>query len=102
MLADKFGESGVAVQFGLIQNALQAYPDMNVIWGCAPAAEAAIGAVAQSGRKDVLIMSSYEDQAMLDALKKGEILGFATQVSGLAGPHRHRYWRCACSNTSPM
>ncbi len=85
MLGDKFGDSGVAVQLGLIQNALQAYPDMNVIWGCAPAAEAAVGAVAQAGRKDVLIMSSYENQAMLDSLKKGEILGFATQYPVLQG-----------------
>jgi protein TorT len=85
VLGDKFGDSGVAVQSGLIQNALQAYPDMNVIWGCAPAAEAAIGAVAQAGRKGVLIMSSYENQAMLDALKKDEILGFATQYPVLQG-----------------
>jgi periplasmic protein TorT len=85
MLDDKFGDSGVAVQLGLIQNALQAYPDMNVIWGCAPAAEAAVGAVAQAGKKDVLIMSSYENQAMLEALQKGEILGFATQYPVLQG-----------------
>jgi len=85
MLGDKFGDSGVAVQLGLIQNALQAYPDMNVIWGCAPAAEAAIGAVSQAGRKDTLIMSSYENQAMLEALQKGEILGFATQYPVLQG-----------------
>jgi periplasmic protein TorT len=85
VLDDKFGDSGVAVQSGLIQNALQAYPDMNVIWGCAPAAEAAVGAVAQAGRKDVLIMSSYENQAMLDSLNKGEILGFATQYPVMQG-----------------
>jgi protein TorT len=85
MLDDKFGDSGVAVQLGLIQNALQAYPDMSVIWGCAPAAEAAIGAVAQAGKKDMLIMSSYENQAMLEALQKGEILGFATQYPVLQG-----------------
>lgn len=85
LLDDKFGDSGVAVQFGLIQNALQAYPEMNVIWGCSPAAEAAIGAVAQAGRKDMLIVSAYENQAMLDALNKGEILGFATQYPVLQG-----------------
>ena len=84
MLDDKFGDSGVAVQLGLIQNALQAYPDMNVIWGCAPAAEAAIGAVAQAGKKDVLIMSSYENQAMLEACK-GRDPGFATQYPVLQG-----------------
>lgn len=85
ILADKFGDSGVAVQFGLIQNALQAYPDMNVIWGCAPAAEAAIGAVAEAGRNGILIESSYENQAMLDDLKSGKILGFATQYPVLEG-----------------
>lgn len=85
VLDDKFGDSGVAVQSGLIQNALQAYPDMNVIWGCSPAAEAAVGAVAQAGRKGVLIMASYENQAMLDALNKKEILGFATQYPVMQG-----------------
>ncbi len=85
LLGEKYGDSGVAVQLGLIQNALQAYPDMNVIWGCAPAAEAAIGAVRQAGRKDILIISSYENQAMLDALNKGEILAFATQYPVLEG-----------------
>jgi len=85
LLDSKFGDSGVAVQLGLIQNALQAYPEMNVIWGCAPAAEAAIGAVRQAGRKDVVVLSSYENQAMLDALNKGEILAFATQYPVLEG-----------------
>jgi protein TorT len=85
LLGVKFGDSGVAVQLGLIQNALQAYPDMNVIWGCAPAAEAAIGAIRQAGRKDVQIISSYENQAMLDALNKSEILAFATQYPVLEG-----------------
>jgi periplasmic protein TorT len=85
VLDDKFGDSGVAVQLGLIQNALQAYPDLNVIWGCAPAAEAALGAVAQAGRKGILIMASYENQAMMDALGKGEILGFGTSYPVLSG-----------------
>lgn len=85
LLGVKFGDSGVAIQLGLIQNALQAYPNMNVIWGCAPAAEAAIGAVRQAGRKNVDIISAYENQAMLDALNKNEILAFATQYPVLEG-----------------
>jgi periplasmic protein TorT len=85
VLAEKFGDSGVAVQLQLIQDALQAYPGMNVIWGTAPTAEAAIGAVAEAGRADMKIMSSYENQAMLDALNKGEILGFATQYPVMQG-----------------
>ncbi len=81
----KFGDSGVAIQLRLIQNALQAYPDMNVIWGCAPAAEAAIGAIAEAGRPHIQILSAYENQAMLDDMKKNEILGFATQYAVLEG-----------------
>jgi protein TorT len=81
LLGEKFGDTGVQVQMQLIQDALQAYPDMNVIWGAAPAVEAAQGAVAQAGRSEMLIMSSYENQAMLDATKRGDILGFATQFA---------------------
>ena len=96
-LREKFGDSGVAVQLQLIQDALQAYPGMNVIWGTAPTAEAAIGAVAEAGRTDMKIMSSYENQAMLDALNRGDVLAFATQypvgegaVSGRPGGASHR------------
>ncbi len=86
ILDEMFGDSGVGVQLSLIQDALQAYPTMNVIWGTAPTAEAAIGAVAEIGATgDILIMSSYENQAMLDAMNAGEILGFATQYPVLEG-----------------
>ncbi|MEQ8654592.1 MAG: TMAO reductase system periplasmic protein TorT [Kiloniellales bacterium] len=86
VLDEKFGDSGVAVQLQLIQDALQAYPEMDVIWGTAPTAEAAIGAVAEIGREgEILIMSSYENQAMLDAMNRDEILGFATQYPVLEG-----------------
>jgi protein TorT len=78
-LAEKFGDTGVQAQMQLIQDALQAYPQMNVIWGAAVAAEAAVGAVAQAGRSDILILSEYENQAMLEMTKRGDILGFATQ-----------------------
>lgn len=86
LLDEKFGNSGVSVQMQLIQDALQAYPEMNVIWGTAPTAEAAMAAVAEVGRiGEIQIMSSYENQAMLDALNRGDILGFATQYPVLEG-----------------
>lgn len=79
LLEEKFGDTGVSVQLKLIEDALQTYDEMTVIWGTAPTAEAAIGAVQEAGREDILIMSSYENQAMLDAMMNDEILGFATQ-----------------------
>ena len=36
-----------------------------------------MGAVAQAGRPDITVMSSYENQAMLDATKRGDILGLS-------------------------
>jgi protein TorT len=84
-LAEKFGDTGVQTQMQLIQDALQAYPQMNVIWGAGVAAEAAVGAVAQAGRTDILILSEYENQAMLNMTKRGEILGFATQYVVING-----------------
>lgn len=86
VLDEKFGDTGVAVQQKLVEDALQAYPDMNIIWGTAPTAEAAIGAVEEAGLKDkMIIMSSYENQAMLDAMNNGDILGFATQWPVMEG-----------------
>uniref|UniRef100_UPI002FE0156B substrate-binding domain-containing protein n=1 Tax=Pseudoxanthobacter sp. TaxID=1925742 RepID=UPI002FE0156B len=86
VLGEKFGDTGVAIQLQLIQDALQAYPNMNVIWGSAPTAEAAIGAVAEAGKQgEIKIISSYENQALLDALNRGDIMGFATQFPVLEG-----------------
>jgi periplasmic protein TorT len=80
LLEEKYGDTGVAVQLRLVEDALQTYPDMTAIWGTAPTVEGAIGAVAEAGLADqVTIMASYENQGMLDAMRSGEILGFATE-----------------------
>lgn len=85
VLASKFGDTGVAVQLQLVQDALQAYPSVNYIWGTAPTAEAAIGAVAEAGRSDVKIFADTDNQAMLDALKRGDIAAFNTQFPVVEG-----------------
>ena len=85
LLAEMYGEASVPVQLRLVEDALQTYPDVNVIWGGAPTAEAAIGAVADTGRDDVTIMSSYENQTMLKAVKDGSVLGFATEYPVIMG-----------------
>jgi periplasmic protein TorT len=80
LLEEKYGDTGVAVQLRLVEDALQTYPDMTAIWGTAPTVEGAIAAVAEAGLDEqITIMASYENQAMLDAMESGEILGFATE-----------------------
>ncbi len=81
----KFGEAGVAEQLRLVEDALQTYPDITAIWGTAPTAEAAIGAIQDAGVPDVKIMASYQNQAMLDALNKKEIIAFATEYPVMQG-----------------
>ena len=85
LVAELFGEASVPAQLRLVEDALQTYPDVNVIWGGAPTAEAAIGAVADAGLEDVTIMSSYENQTMLKAVKDGSVLGFATEYPVMMG-----------------
>ncbi|BBO79902.1 TMAO reductase system periplasmic protein TorT [Desulfosarcina ovata] len=86
ILADKFGPAGVAESLILVEDSLQAYPQMNAIWGGAPAAEAAIGAVEEAGKeKDMVIISSYENQTMVDFLKEDKITAFATEFPVMQG-----------------
>ena len=85
LLAEQFGEASVPAQLRLVEDTLQTYPELTVIWGGAPAAEAAVGATADAGRDDVTIISSYENQTMLDLVKKGKVLGFAAEYPVIMG-----------------
>ncbi len=85
LLAEQYGEASVPAQLRLVEDALQTYPTMNVIWGGAPTAEAAVGAVADAGRDDVTIIASYENQTMLKAVKDGKVLAFATEYPVMMG-----------------
>jgi periplasmic protein TorT len=79
ILAEKYGETGVPEQLALVEDALQTYPDVSGIWGGAPTAEAALGAVADAGRNNIKIVSAWENQAMLDDVRNGTVKGFATE-----------------------
>ncbi|MES0002465.1 TMAO reductase system periplasmic protein TorT [Mesorhizobium sp. M0051] len=85
LAAELYGEPGVPQSLRLVEDALQTYPDLNVIWGGAAAAEAAVSAVADAGRDDVVIMSSYENQTMLKLVKEGKVLGFAAEYPVMMG-----------------
>jgi protein TorT len=79
LLDVKFGEAGVAEQLRLVEDSLQAYPDMNAIWGGAPTAQAALSAIADANRPDIVISSSWEDQIMPERVKEGKIIGFSAE-----------------------
>ncbi len=86
LLETKFGDAGVSEQLPLVEDALQSYPDANVIWGGAPAAEAAVGAVAEAGLSDkMMIVSGYENQVMLKDMQAGKISAFAVEFPAAQG-----------------
>ena len=85
ILAEKFGPAGVAESLSLIEDSLQSFDDMNAIWGGAPAAEAAIGAVEEAGIENMVIVASYENQTMVDSLKAGEVTAFGSEFPVMQG-----------------
>jgi periplasmic protein TorT len=84
LVAEIYGEPGVPQSLRLVEDALQTHPDLDLIWGGAAAAEAAVSAVADAGR-DVTIMSSYENQTMFKLVKEGKVLGFAAEYPVMMG-----------------
>jgi periplasmic protein TorT len=75
----KWGDTGVAVQLKLVEDTLQTSPDIGAIWGAPPAIEAAVSAVKDAGmRGKIVLLPSYENQAMLDFLKSDDVKGFPT------------------------
>lgn len=79
VIGDRFGDASISVQLGLIQDALQAYPEMNVLYGGAPAIEAADAALQTAGRGDVLLVPAYDNNAVHAMVKSGQIAGFVCQ-----------------------
>lgn len=79
VIGERFGDSGVAVQLGLIQDALQSYPEMNAMYGGAPAVEAAVGALAAAGKYEFVMVPAYENDAIHFMVESGELPGFVTQ-----------------------
>jgi protein TorT len=80
VLEDKYGDTGKNVQLKLVEDALQTYDDIDLLFGVAVMAEVAVGAVEEAGLADkTKIISWYSNQGMIDGVKKGDILATVTQ-----------------------
>jgi len=80
ILEDKYGDTGKSIQLKLVEDALQAYDDIDMLFGVAVMAEVANSALDEAGlAEDVKVISWYSTQGMIDMVGRGEVLGTVTQ-----------------------
>ncbi len=80
ILEDKYGDTGKNVQLKLVEDALQTYDDIDLLFGVAVMAEVAVGAIEEAGLSDkTKVISWYSNQGMIDGVKKGDIMATVTQ-----------------------
>lgn len=75
VLGPKYGDTGKEVQLQLVENLLQAEPDVQYIVGTAPTAEAAQGLIRERGLVGkVQLMAFYLTPGVYDGIKRGFIM----------------------------
>jgi protein TorT len=80
VLTEKYGDAGKSVQLKLVEDVLQTYDDIDLLYGCNPMAEVAINVLKEAGLMDkTKIMASYETPDLLPAIKKGEVIGMISE-----------------------
>ena len=78
LLDVKYGDTGKSVQLKLVEDLLQTYDEIDAIFGTGVTAEAAVGALEEAGRHDIMVMSWYINLGVVELVKKGDIAGGVT------------------------
>ena len=69
-----YGDTGKAAQMKLLEDALQAYPDLTIIGGVAPAIEGAMEIVKEKGIKDKKLIAFYSTPPIEQAVRDGIVM----------------------------
>ena len=82
----KYGDTGKEVQLKLVEDTLEAYPDINYIVGTAVTAEAAAGLLRARGLEDqIKIVSYYFTPGVYQGIQRGQILAAPTNSAVIQG-----------------
>ncbi len=82
----KYGDTGKEVQLKLVEDTLEAHPDIQYVVGTAVTAEAATGLLRARGLTDkIKIMSYYFTPGVFQGIKRGQILAAPTDSAVVQG-----------------
>jgi len=85
ILAVKWGDTGKNAQLSLIEDALQTFPKIDYLVGNAVAADAAVGPLAEAGRKEVKVVSTYIIPPLYDKIGKGLVAAAPSDLTVTQG-----------------
>ena len=82
----KYGDTGREIQLNLVEEVLDAYPDIDYLVGSGPMAEAAVSILRERGLTDRIgIVSDYMTPVVLRGIKRGKILAAPDDFPVLQG-----------------
>src|SRR6185295_14044371 len=82
----KYGDTGKEVQLKLVEDTLEANPDIKYIVGTSPTAEAAIGLLRDRGLEDkIKVLSYYFTPPVYEGIKDGRIMAAPTDSPVVQG-----------------
>ncbi len=82
----KYGDTGREIQLNLVEEVLDAFPDIDYLVGSGPMAEAAVSILRERGLTDRIgIVSDYMTPAVLRGIKRGKILAAPDDFPVLQG-----------------
>ncbi|WP_272001930.1 TMAO reductase system periplasmic protein TorT [Roseovarius sp. ZX-A-9] len=79
LLEAKYGDTGKSIQLRLVEDALQAYGDVNIVYGTAVTAEVAAQALEEAGNDDAIVAAYYSNEGMVDLVRSGVVTATVTE-----------------------
>jgi periplasmic protein TorT len=86
VVATKYGDTGKEIQLKLVEDTLQAYPDIKYIVGTSPTTEAAAQLLRERSLSDKInVLASYFTPGVYDDIKRGRVLAAPTDSAVVQG-----------------
>ena len=82
----KYGDTGKEVQLKLVEDTMEAYPDVQYIVGTSPTTEAAVQLLRDRGTSDkIKVLAYYFTPGVYNNIKKGRVMAAPTDSSVIQG-----------------